>query len=566
MLGTIKKVFSIAIVFPLLANLSFGKIEDSKVAECAKKMDVIIKDGLKKTGIPGCAFVVARKDKIIHVAAIGQTTLDSKSPTEVTPSTVFPVSSVSKNFTAVLVGALVDAGKLHWNDKVRKYLPDFFISTEELSQEMTITDLISHSSGFNHFYGDSLLAVDYDKAKILRSLRFIKQRPGEFRKRYGYQNIIFGIIGDVLEAATGEKYEDLIQEYIFDKMGMTESSAIRSAYIDSKYGYFKYLLSRFGHDKEKFGFFKAAWRLISLPFTYKPQHVVTGHSSFKGVIEQRPCIGIYHKFPATSGINVSANDLAKWVSMLTNRGTFNGTTIIPANIFEKLTSPVVVAKNLKDDDLTFVKSRYEKDTVSYGIGIFKAVYSDNGKNGRTIFFHMGGIYGAVAFIAISLEDDIGVGMVCNFGGTAHTLFAEYMVHQFLDLCFSYSKIDWVDAELNSRRLFKRKQDYFLKDLSETNPTPAGTHEEYSGKYENEIYGVVTIFSKGDDLMLSDGVMQTKLNHINGDTYTFPSKNMCQNYHDSDECVVFKRDQSMKVESIFVTCFKENHSTFKKVAN
>jgi CubicO group peptidase (beta-lactamase class C family) len=566
MLGTVKKVFAIAVVLPLLVNLGLCKLEDSKIKECAEKMDKIIKNGLKETGIPGCAFVVARKDKIIHVSAIGKTTVDSKSPTEVTNSTVFPISSVSKNFTAVLVGALVAEGKLHWNDKVRKYLPDFFISTEELSQEMTITDLISHSSGFKHFVVDSLFAGNYDKAKIMRALRFIKQKPGEFRKYYGYQNIIFGIIGDVLEKATGEKFEDLVQKYIFNKMGMIESSAIRTDYIDSKYGQFKYLLSRFGHDKEKFGFFKAVWRLISLPLTYKPQHVVIGHSRFKGTIEQRPCIGIFHKFPATSGINVSANDLAKWVSMLANGGNFNGATIIPKEVFDKLTSPVVMAKTLKDDDLTFVKSRYDKDSVGYGIGTFKAVYSDNGKNGRTIIFHMGGIYGAAAFFAISLEDDLGVAMVCNFGGTSHTLFAQYMVHQFLDLCFSFTKIDWLDLEINKRQFIRKRQDYYHKELLEKNPTPMGPHEDYVGKFTNEMYGDVTISSDGDNLIFSNGLNKTILKHANGDTFTFPCKNICPHYFDTDEYLSVMRDQSGKVESIYVSCFSENNSTFKKAEN
>ncbi|MDR1034674.1 MAG: beta-lactamase family protein, partial [Holosporales bacterium] len=480
MLGMIKKSFAIAIVLPLLASLSFCKLKDSEVKRCAEKMDEIIKIGLKKTDIPGCAFAVARKNKIIHVSAIGKTTIDSESPTDVTASTIFPISSVSKNITAFLVGALVAEGKIHWDDKVRKYLQDFFIESEELSNEMTIKDLISHSSGFKHFSADSLFAANYDKAKILRSLRFIKKKPGEFRKYYGYQNIIFGIIGDVLEVATGEKYEDLVQKYIFDKMGMIESSAIRTDYIDSKYGYFKFLLSRFGYDKKKFGFPKALWRLISIPLTYKPQHVVIGHSRFKNVVEQRPCIGIFHKFPATSGINLSANDLAKWLAMLANGGAFNGVTIVPKDIFDKIISPVVVAKNIKDDDPTFVKSRYKKDSIYYGIGTFKAVYEDNGKDGRAVILHMGGIYGASAFIIVSLEDDLAVGIICNFGGTSHTLFAQYMTHQFLDLCFSFSHIDWTDVELSRKKFIRKRHDYYHHELSEKNPTPMKNYRVYVG--------------------------------------------------------------------------------------
>ncbi|MDR1476344.1 MAG: serine hydrolase [Holosporales bacterium] len=566
MLKTINKFFAIAVILPLLASSGQCRLADSEIKKHAEKVDKIIQEGIKKLGIPGCAFVVARKDKIIHVAVFGKTTQDSKSPTEITPYTAFPISSVTKNFTAFLVGALVADGKIQWNDKVRKYLPKFFMTSEELSDEMTVLDLISHSSGYKHFAADSLFAADYDKARILNAFRYLKQKPGEFRKYYGYQNIVFGIVGDVLEAATGEKYEDLLQKYIFDKMGMKDSSAIRTDYIDSKCGYFKYLLSRFGHDREKFGFFKTLWRLISKPLTYKPQHTVIGHSRFKNVIEQLPCIGIFHKFPATSGVNVSATDFAKWISMLAGSGSLNNVTIVPKSIFDKITSPIAKAKNIKDDDLQFVKSRYEKDNLAYCIGTFVGTYSNNGKNGRPIIFHMGGIYGASAFFAISHDDDLGVGVICNFGGTSHSLFAEYMVNQLLDLCFSFSGTDWLDAELNRKKYIRKRQAYFHSDLAEKNPTPMKKPEAYIGKYSCEMYGEVTISYDGKNLTLSNGVNTTKLDHVNGDIFSFPCKNIFPHYFDEDEYISFISNASGNIDSVYISGFSENHTTFKKIGN
>lgn len=563
MLKIVKKVSSFLIIFSLSFGAGNCSISDQHVKESAQKMDKIIKDGLKKVGIPGCIFVVARKGKIIHAGAYGKTTYDSNSPEAVTPSTTFSISSITKNITAFLVGALVDAGVLHWDDKVRKYLPNFFMTSEELSNEMTVLDLVSHSSGYKHFSCDSLFAACYPKQKILDAFRHLKQRPGEFRKFYGYQNIVFGIIGDVIEVATGEKYEDIVQKYLFDKMDMKESSAICLPYETSKFGYFKYLLSRFDHDKKKLGFFKAAWRLISLPFTHKSKQISLGHSRFKSNALILPEIGIFHKFPATSGVSFSANDFAKWMMMIASGGTFNGQQIVSKESFAKITSPIVAIKNIKDDDITFVKSRYEREGMGYGIGTFIGKYSDDGKNPHNICFHMGGIYGACAFISFSLDDDISVGVVGNFGGVSHTLFAEYMVHQFLDLCFSFTKIDWVAQELNRKQFIRKKQTYFDTNLAQKNPTPMRRDSTYTGSYTSPIYGELKITSKDNVLSLSNGMHQTQLEHVNGDVFKFPCKDICPHFFDADEYVSFQCNSRGIIESVYVSCFSEGNTVFKK---
>ncbi|MDR0640223.1 MAG: serine hydrolase [Holosporales bacterium] len=562
--GSLLRNFALALV---ALSFSFGAgncgISDSHVKQCAKQLEKIVVDGLKKTDIPGCMFVVARKGQIIHIGSYGKTTYDSNAPQPVTNSTVFPISSITKNITAILVGALVDAGILHWEDKVRKYLPNFFMTSEELSNEMTILDLVSHSSGYKHFSADSLFAGCYDKQKILDAFRHLKQKPGEFRKCYGYQNIVFGVIGDVIEAATGEKYEDVVQKYLFDKMGLTESSAICLSYEASKFGYFKYLLSRFDYDRKKLGFFKAAWRLITLPLIHDSKQIVIGHSRFRDSTLILPEIGIFHKFPATSGVSFSANDFAKWVQMLANGGTFNGQQIVSQETFAKITTPVVQIKHIKEDDVTFVKSRYDRDGLGYGIGTFIGKYSDNGKNPHNILFHMGGIYGACAFIAYSLDDDIAIGFVGNFGGVSHTMFAEYMVNQFLDLCYSFTKIDWVSEELNRKKFIRGKQKYFDDNMTQKNPTPMRRGNAYVGTYTSPIYGEIKITSKGNELTLSNGMHQTKLEHVNGDVFKFPCKNICPHFFDAEEYVSFQSDAKGIIFAMYVSCFSEGNTIFQK---
>ncbi|MDR1034505.1 MAG: hypothetical protein LBL32_01020, partial [Holosporales bacterium] len=78
------------------------------------------------------------------------------------------------------------------------------------------------------------------------------------------------------------------------------------------------------------------------------------------------------------------------------------------------------------------------------------------------------------------------------------------------------------------------------------------------------YGEVTISTEGDDLIFSNGIQKTKLEHMNGDTFTFPCKNICPHYFDADEYLTFIQNESGHLDSIYVSCFSENNSTFIKV--
>ncbi len=536
---------------------------EEKVKQAIDKLIPIIKDGLEKTNIPGGYLVVTQKNKIICVVSFGNTTIASNNPKPIDNNTVFPVSSISKNITAFLVGALVDDGKIKWEDKVRKYDKDFFLHSEELSAELTIQDLISHCSGFKHFSADSLWSGQYPCNKIVDSFKYLNQKPGVFRKYYGYQNVIFGLVGNILEKATGEKYEDLVQKYLFDKMDMNDSSAIDLKYETSKIGHMKYLTSRFKHDMNKNGFFSTTWNFIKSIFTFKSKNISLSHSRYMDNIYQVDPNGYFHVFPATAGLAFSANDFAKFVQMVLNGGVYNNKTIVTRETFKKITSKITEINNIKDDDLTFKKERFPRKDMSYGIGTFITQYGDNGKNTRKVIFHMGGACGAASFYIVSPEDDIGVGCVVNLGGVSHTLFAEYMCNNFLDLYFGFKGIDWVQAELDRKNTMDQKKKLFENDVKKV-LSPMRHINEYVGTYTSDIYGDINVtLNKDNKLFLSNGIKSTELQHINGNIFKFPSKNMLNSYFDSDEYVAFRNDQFNNIDSFYISCFSEGNTIFKR---
>ncbi len=555
---------SVGVAQEQVANvLDDKKISDEEILKNIQKMEKVITDGLEKIKIPGAALSISRGDKVLYCKAFGKTAMPGYSSKDVDIKTLFSVSSVSKNITAVLVGALVDAGKISFNDKVRKYYPEFFMCNEELSNEFTVQDLISHSSGLKHFSADTLLRAGYDNDKIIGAFRHLKQKPGEYRKYYGYQNVVYGIIGIVLERATGEKYEDLVQKYIFEPMGMENSSAIRLDAEASKWGYFKYLLSRFSHDKKRQGFLKATVNLITKTLKHKSKIVVDIHTRHIDDILHLEHGDFYHKFPATSGLSLSAEDFAKWLAMLANEGTYNGKQIVSRATFAKLTSDIVTIKGIKDDDVTFVKSRFPREDMHYGMGFFNSKYADNGQNARKVFFHMGGIRGSTAFFTVSPSDNIAVGVSCNLGGVATTRFCEYAVNAVLDIIFGFSHIDWVQKDIDATQYFRNKNKQFIDNMVLRNPMPMDYREKYIGTYTSELYGDISISERNNELWISDGIKEAKLRNINGDVFAFPSMDISYSPFEGDEYIFFYRDAYNNIFSCEVSCFNENKTLFTK---
>ncbi len=552
--ATLSLAFSILFISEVNAVLTEQQIESAR-----KQMVSVIPNGLKKCKIPGGVLVVVKHDKI-YITPFGYT--DANKKTTITSDTLFPISSGSKNVTAFLVGALVDAGKLSWENKVRKYDKDFFIHSEEFSKELTIKDLISHCSGFKHFAGDSLWAGGYSKQQTINAFEYFKQIPGDFRKYYGYQNVFFGLIKTVLEKVTGEKYEDLVRKYLFNKMDMKNASAIRLGYETSRWGHIKYLSSRFNYDKKRLGLWGALINYVKEIFTFKPKAGVTGHAYYKDGIVELPEVGYFHIYPATSGIAFSATEFAKWIQMLLSKGKYGNNTVVAQETFKKITTPVVNMKKIKPTDDTFTIDRFPREDLHYGIGTFIAKYADNGKNPKNILFHMGGTYGAASYFVICPEEDIGVGMIINLGGTSHTLFAEYMCNYFMDLCFGYSKKDWVQAEIDRQQKYKQIVSKNIATLLEYS-TPMASSQKYEGTFESDIYGELTFSNKNGKIILSNGIKSVELTHVNGNIFSFHDKELLINFSNVDEYVVFYPDANGDFNTCRVTCFGEENTIFKR---
>src|SRR6476469_1682181 len=182
----------------ILPSLVYGQSIDQKVAA----IDAYANKVMDTWHGPGMAIAVVKDDKVVLAKGYGVRELGK--PEKVDENTLFAIASNTKAFTTASLAILVDEGKINWNDKVSKYLPELQMYDPWVTNELTIRDIVSHRSGLDTFSGDLLwYDTTYSTDEMLRRVRYLKP-VSSFRSRYGYQNLMYIAAGKVVEKVSGK--------------------------------------------------------------------------------------------------------------------------------------------------------------------------------------------------------------------------------------------------------------------------------------------------------------------------------------------------------------------------
>src|SRR5580692_2307195 len=182
-------------------------------------------EGLRKQiGVPGMAVAIVENGKVTLARGFGARALGAPEPVDA--DTIFPTGSTGKAFTVAALGILVDQGKIHWDDKVIDHLPGFQMYDPWVTREMTIRDLLVHRSGLGLGAGDLLFVprTNLSRAESVRRLRYIKPATS-FRSGFAYDNILYMVAGELIEAVSGETWEKFVAERVFKPAGMLHSTS-----------------------------------------------------------------------------------------------------------------------------------------------------------------------------------------------------------------------------------------------------------------------------------------------------------------------------------------------------
>src|SRR5690242_4193838 len=136
-----------------------------------QRLERYVERGMDKTGVPGVAVAVVYHDKIVYLKGFGVRKAGERA--RIDPDTVFQLASVSKPIASTIVAALVGEHQVAWDDRIVDLDPRFRLSDPNVTQQLTIRDLLSHRSGLPTASGDALEDLGFTRPEILHQMRLI---------------------------------------------------------------------------------------------------------------------------------------------------------------------------------------------------------------------------------------------------------------------------------------------------------------------------------------------------------------------------------------------------------
>ncbi len=160
-------------------------------------------------------YVVAEKGEVIYKNGFGLANIEWNIPNEA--DTKFRLSSITKQFTSMLIMMLVEKGKIKLDAKVSDYLTDY---RKDSGEKITIYNLLTHTSGLpdmSNRVEDLRKHYSTEEYIDLYCSGDLEFEPGTNLK---YCNSSYYLLGIIIEKVSGKKYEEVLQEYILNPLGM----------------------------------------------------------------------------------------------------------------------------------------------------------------------------------------------------------------------------------------------------------------------------------------------------------------------------------------------------------
>jgi CubicO group peptidase (beta-lactamase class C family) len=172
--------------------------------------------------VPGAAIAVIQNGKIQYKNGFGMANLEYDIP--ITPSTIFHIASVSKQFTVFSILLLEKEGKLSLDDNIRKYIPE----VPDFGKIITLRNLANHTSGLRdqwNLLGMAGWRLDdvITKEQILKLVSKQKElnfNPGD---EFVYCNTGYTLLAEVVARVSGKTFPEYTEEFIFKPLNMTNT-------------------------------------------------------------------------------------------------------------------------------------------------------------------------------------------------------------------------------------------------------------------------------------------------------------------------------------------------------
>jgi CubicO group peptidase (beta-lactamase class C family) len=457
----------LALLCCLTTAFSFAQtagVTDKRLAGIEKELDQLLKDW----HAAGFAVAVVEKDKIIYSKGFGYRDVEKKLPA--TPNTLFAIGSVTKSFTASLIGLLEKGGKLDINKPASGYLPSLKFYNDAMNNHVTLSDMMSHRTGLpRHDFSWYLFSTD-SRDSVLQRIQY-QEPTAPIRHAWQYNNFMFTAQAAIAEKITGKSWEENISEHFLKPLGMINSNLdIKSleTYTEPAIGY--------GLKKDS-------------------------------IIKKLDYYKIASMAPAGS-INSSVNEMANWVITWINGGKFKGKEILPAkHVSQAITSQSIVSAGFPS------KEKPDLHFATYGFGWALSSYK-----GHYRVDHGGNIDGFSANASFFPTDSIGIVVLSNQDGSRIPNLARNII---ADRLLNLKYFDWNADAKTAFAKAKAQQAEAKKTASSTkkfNTTPSHPLRDFSGIYNHPGYGDFNLYVKNDSLFANAGSKTLWLRHFHYDVF------------------------------------------------
>jgi CubicO group peptidase (beta-lactamase class C family) len=458
----------------MLAFATTLRAEDREVASKLADFDAYMQKVLKDWNSPGIGVGIVVNDQLVFAKGYGYRDYEKK--LRFTPSTLFPIASNTKLFTAVAAGMLVEEGKLTWDRPIRESVPEIRFYNDNLNNSVTLRDMLGHRTGITR-HDAMWYKSDFTRKEMFERLKFLEPRE-PIRQVFLYNNLMYSATGYVIELKTGRIWEEFVRRRILAPLDM--KSALYSI---------GEMLKQTDHGVP-FTERRDTSRIFKLPI-YKDTDGLA---------------------PAGAIID-NIEDVSHWLIALMNDGRYNGRQVLPPNALRATLVPSIAQPNVMGETMGF----WEILNPAYGMGRSTASY-----RGRLLTFHGGDLVGFHSQISFMPNEHIGV-IVFVIGDHCAKL-RDVVGWNVYERLLGMDQTPWnerLSAARNKEKLASKAGRTKAGAGRVLNTKPSHALADYAGKYENPAFGVMKIELVNGKLQSDFHKEMLPLEHFHYDRFDSP---------------------------------------------
>jgi len=488
----------ISLVLSPIAVLSQAGTQISE-KEFTSDLDAYIRRSMEAIPeLPSVAMVVVKDDKPIFMRAYGLA--NKERGTKADENTLYYIASSTKSYMGLAAALLDSEGKIKLNDPFIKYAPGVTF-TSSVPEKIKVRDLLTHTSALRNrpLVWRTAFSGEIDDKDLLRVLASGTDHKEQDYGKYEYTNLGYNIYGMLLQLSLNKKWQDVLQEKVFNPLGMKQTTAYVS---------------------------KARANKLSVADSYL-------FSPDAETVIRSPLDKQDNNMQAAGGMFTSLKDLARWLRVNMNNGRLDGKQVIPADVMKSVhTGYADVVRN----NPPFPGSG------KYGLGWQIGKYRN-----ENVHYHSGGFPGWSSHISYMPDKKIGVAVMINestAGGRIGHLLTTYAYDRWLgtDTNENYAK----QLQEAAEQYGKMKQQMIASVRSRASRTSQLTRplSDYVGRYTNEMLGNI-------DIVVEQNTLGVRMGNIRVLSTPFTQKDTIRVEMDPGQGEVIKFDLNSdgKIESL-----------------